>query len=203
MLLCSAHHFNRLCLSSLPMADWLQGAFPGQKGKSWRCWDNPPLGSAGVTATPHRGAQLRSSLPSPPRTAGWQVRCWLDHHQHLQFRKGEIKKEIAVVGGDRKHEAKLRCLFPLAVSQSVSGFLILPTHPTADRRVTLSLQASPYPLYSPLQHVKVLQGPASTYHLPVPLQEEHKSSSHCAFKDTPARTGQGKKHLILSIFLFL
>lgn len=58
-----------------------------------------------MTATPHRGAQLRSSLPSPPRTAGWRVRCWLDHHQHLQFRKGEIKKEIAVVGGDRKHEA--------------------------------------------------------------------------------------------------
>lgn len=94
-----------------------------------------------MTATPHRGAQLRSSLPSPPRTAGWRVRCWLDHHQHLQFRKGEIKKEIAVVGGDRKHEAKLRCLFPLVISQSVSGFLILPTHPTADRWVTLSLQA--------------------------------------------------------------
>jgi len=47
-----------------------------------------------VTATPpsHGAAAL---LPThPPRTDGWQVRCWLDHHQHLLFQNERSERRL-------------------------------------------------------------------------------------------------------------
>lgn len=73
------------------------------KGKLWRFWDNPPEGFARVTATPpsHDAAAL---IPTQPSKDKWLARQVLVRSSPTPtVSKGEIKKEITVVGGDAEN----------------------------------------------------------------------------------------------------